>query len=41
MGVTALIISVSYKNQEFFRVGYYVYNSYDDPELNENPPDTP
>jgi hypothetical protein len=40
MGVTALIISVSYKEQEFFRVGYYIYNTYIDPELIENPPET-
>jgi Histone chaperone involved in gene silencing len=34
-----LIISVSYHEQEFFRVGYYVYNTYTDPELIENPPE--
>jgi histone chaperone ASF1 len=28
LGVTALIVTVSYKNQEFFRCGYYIYNSY-------------
>ena len=39
MGVTAIILSVSYKEQEFFRVGYYVYNTYTDPELIENPPE--
>lgn len=26
LGVTALIITVSYRNQEFIRVGYYVHN---------------
>lgn len=39
LGVTAVILSVSYKQKEFFRVGYYVYNYYEDPELNDNPPD--
>jgi len=39
LGVTAIILSVSYNNQEFFRVGYYVYNFYEDPELSENPPE--
>mmetsp|Transcript_3087 Transcript_3087/g.2658 ORF Transcript_3087/g.2658 Transcript_3087/m.2658 type:complete len:95 (+) Transcript_3087:313-597(+) len=39
LGVTAIIISVTYQEKEFFRVGYYVYNSYDDPEMNENPPE--
>ncbi len=41
LGVTAIIISVSYKEQEFFRVGYYVYNTYSDQELIENPPEQP
>lgn len=26
LGVTAIIISVSYREQEFFRCGFYVYN---------------
>lgn len=26
--VTAMILSASYQRQEFFRVGYYVYNQY-------------
>lgn len=26
LGVTALIITASYWNQEFIRVGYYVHN---------------
>jgi histone chaperone ASF1 len=36
--VTALLLTCSYNNQEFFRVGYYVNNYYEDPELSENPP---
>ncbi|KRX02919.1 Histone chaperone, ASF1-like protein [Pseudocohnilembus persalinus] len=39
MGITAIILSVSYKNQEFFRVGYYLYNVYVDQELLENDPE--
>ena len=38
LGVTALIISVSYKKKEFFRCGYYVYNNYYEQELIENDP---
>ena len=30
---------MSYRSQEFFRVGYYVYNFYTDPELADNPPE--
>jgi len=30
---------VTYRQQEFFRIGYYVYNNYVEPELLENPPD--
>ncbi|CAD8081209.1 unnamed protein product [Paramecium sonneborni] len=37
-GATAIILSVKYRNQEFFRVGYYVYNSYLDSDLIENDP---
>lgn len=28
LGTTALLISVSFKEQEFVRIGYYVHNSY-------------
>ena len=44
VGVTAILLTCSYNNnQEFFRVGYYVNNSYADefPELNETPPAQP
>jgi hypothetical protein len=37
--VTAIVLSVTYKKQEFFRVGYYIHNEYVDPLLIENPPD--
>ena len=41
VGVTVVLLTCGYKGQEFVRVGYYVNNSYTDPELQENPPDTP
>lgn len=30
LGVTAMMITTSYKGKEFFRVGYYIYNSLPD-----------
>ena len=30
LGTTAIVISVSYEGQEFFRVGYYIVNEYED-----------
>lgn len=41
LGVTVILLTCSYKDQEFIRVGYYVNNSYDDPALTENPPPFP
>ena len=41
VGVTAILLTCSYNSQEFFRVGYYVNNLYEDPEMNENPPAEP
>lgn len=41
LGVTAIIITCSYKNQEFFRVGYYINNVYDDESLSADPPEEP
>jgi len=38
LGVTVVLLTCSYKGKEFIRVGYYVNNDYDDPELKENPP---
>ena len=38
MGVTVVLLTCSYRSKEFIRVGYYVNNEYDDPELKENPP---
>ncbi len=41
VGVTVVLIVCSYNDQEFVRVGYYVNNEYDDPEMKENPPEKP
>ena len=41
VGVTVILITASYRGQEFVRVGYYVNNEYDDPELKDNPPTEP
>ncbi|RKP39039.1 histone chaperone ASF1A-like protein [Dimargaris cristalligena] len=40
LGVTVVILTCSYKGEEFVRVGYYVNNEYIDEELKENPPAT-
>ena len=36
-----VLLTCSYKDKEFVRVGYYVNNEYNDAELRENPPTTP
>ena len=41
LGVTVVLITCSYKGKEFIRVGYYVNNSYTEPELEEIPPERP
>lgn len=41
VGVTVVLITASYREQEFVRVGYYVTNEYEDMELRENPPSEP
>lgn len=38
VSVTVILLSCSYKEREFVRVGYYVNNEYDSEELRENPP---
>lgn len=40
-GVTIVLLTCSYKEKEFVRVGYYVSNEYPTEEENENPPATP
>lgn len=41
VGVTVILLTCAYRNQEFIRVGYYVSNEYSDPEMAENPPAVP
>lgn len=38
VSVTVILLSCSYAEREFVRVGYYVNNEYDSEELRENPP---
>ncbi|WEJ94044.1 Histone chaperone asf1 [Yamadazyma tenuis] len=38
VSVTVILLSCSYAEREFVRVGYYVNNEYDTEELRENPP---
>jgi hypothetical protein len=41
VGVTVVLLTCSYRNKEFIRVGYYVNNEYDEPEMKEVPPTVP
>lgn len=41
LGVTIVLLTCSYKGQEFVRVGYFINNEYNDPEMRENPPAKP
>jgi histone chaperone ASF1 len=41
IGVTAVLLTCSYKEHEFVRVGYFVNNDYIDLELKDNPPPVP
>lgn len=41
VGVTVVLITCSYRNQEFVRIGYYINNEYVEEEMRENPPDEP
>ena len=36
--MSVVLLLALYRNQEFARVGYYVFSEYEDPELRENPP---
>eukprot|EP01060_Flectonema_neradi_P007060 TRINITY_DN1488_c3_g1_i1.p1 TRINITY_DN1488_c3_g1~~TRINITY_DN1488_c3_g1_i1.p1 ORF type:complete len:182 (+),score=44.34 TRINITY_DN1488_c3_g1_i1:110-655(+) len=40
LSVTVVLITVSYKEQEFLRIGYYVNVAYDHDTLNEEPPES-
>ena len=41
VGVTIILLTCSYRDQEFLRVGYYVNNEYADEALRETPPPEP
>lgn len=41
VGVTIVLLTCSYRGQEFVRVGYFINNDYADAELRENPPAKP
>lgn len=41
VGVTIVLLTCSYRGQEFVRVGYFINNEYSEPELRENPPAKP
>lgn len=41
LGVTIVLLTCSYRGQEFVRVGYFINNDYAEPELRENPPQKP
>lgn len=41
LGVTIVLLTCSYRGQEFVRVGYFINNDYSDQELRENPPSKP
>lgn len=41
LGVTIVLLTCSYRGQEFVRVGYFINNDYADQELRENPPAKP
>ncbi|KAF3629083.1 putative histone chaperone ASF1A [Capsicum chinense] len=40
LGVTVLMLTSSYVDQEFLRIGYFVNNEYTDENLREQPPQT-
>lgn len=41
IGVTVILLSCSYRDREFVRVGYYVNNEYTDEALALDPPTKP
>lgn len=41
LGVTVILLTCSYDDREFVRVGYYVNNEYDNEEMNADPPAKP
>jgi hypothetical protein len=41
LGYQSIFLWPFFRSQEFIRVGYYVSNEYQDPELQETPPEQP
>jgi len=41
LGITAVLITCSFRGKEFIRVGYYINNTYTEELLIENPPNPP
>ncbi|OLL23876.1 Histone chaperone ASF1 [Neolecta irregularis DAH-3] len=41
LGVTVILLTCTYDEREFVRIGYYVNNEYESEELRENPPEKP
>ncbi|KAF8817898.1 anti-silencing protein, ASF1 family protein [Cardiosporidium cionae] len=41
LGMQAVLVTASYKKQEFIRIGYFLNNTYMDSALRENPPYPP
>uniref|UniRef100_A0A914VLI8 Uncharacterized protein n=1 Tax=Plectus sambesii TaxID=2011161 RepID=A0A914VLI8_9BILA len=41
VGVTVVLLTCSYRAQQFIKIGWFVANEYTDPELKENPPQKP
>lgn len=43
IGLTVILLTASYKDQEFVRIGYYVHTEYEDEQLRlqDPPPDPP
>lgn len=41
VGPTLVLLTCSYRDQEFVRVGYFINNDYAEPELRETPPEHP
>ena len=39
--MTVVLLTCSYRDKEFVRVGYYVNNEYTEEEMKENPPARP
>jgi len=41
VGVTVLLLTCDYRSQRFLKIGYYVAVNYEDPQMQEEPPEEP